>query len=165
MRLSRLRFFFMAGTSNLEACVQFIVDQGMNSMIAHVYTKGISDPVVTLAVGGKAFRLCETEPKLLELVGSEGGSFAWGNREIKEGGNAAGGVEGKPAGDRIAADTEKVGKVDTSGRLSGGDEVEHLETFALVGVVFTMKAGLEVVSRFDNDGHCAVHGGILIEYV
>ena len=134
-------------------------------MIEHVNTKGIGDPLLDLAVGGKALRLGKAETKLLKLVGREGGSFAWGNREIKEGGNAAGGVEGKPAGERIAADAEKGSKLDTSGRLSGGHEVEHLETFALVGVLFTVKAGLEVVSRFDNDGHCAVHGGILIEYV
>jgi len=155
----------MAGTSDLEASTQFVIDYGMHGMIEHVHTKGISDPLLDLAVGGKALRIGKTETKLLKLVGREGGSFAWGNIQIKEGGNAAGGVEGKPAGDGIAADTEKGSKLDTSGRLSGGEEVEHLEAFALVGVQFTVKAGLEVLSRFENDGHCSVHGGILIEYV
>jgi hypothetical protein len=136
----------------------------MDSMIEHVNTKSISDPLLNLAVGGEAFRLGKTETELLKLVGGESRSFACRNVDIKQRRDATGGVMSKPTRDGIAAHSKESGKLGAVGGLGACNEKEHMEALTLAWVMLFEKERLEFVGRLDNRGHGSIHGKVLVPH-
>ncbi len=144
--------------------MQFIIDQSMDGMVEHLHAKGIGNPLLNLAIGGKAVRLCKTETELLKLVGSKGRNSACRNVDIKQRRDATGGVVSKPGGDGIPADAKEGGKLGAIDGLGTRNEKEHMEALTLAWVMLFEKEGLELVSRLGNRGHGSVHGKVLVPH-
>jgi hypothetical protein len=66
----------------------------MHGMIPHLNAQRSGDPLVDLAIGGKAVRLSEALLKLGELVGGQGRRFAGRDVDGSQGSETAVAIEG-----------------------------------------------------------------------
>ena len=147
----------MAGARNFGPRPQFVVDEGMDGMVAHRHAQGRSDPLLNFPVGGEAVGLLQALLELGELVRGQGGSFAGRDVEVQEGRQAALRILGYSAADGIALNAEELGGLGPAARLPTRKQIKQMKALPLAGVVLVLEAGLEFVGGLVDDGHGAVH--------